>query len=143
MAELLDRRVYATTCLCLAVQRAARTLGRKYNEALAGAGLSNAQFAILMGLSGDRPLAVGELAAELDQDRTTLSAALKPLEKQGLVRLSPDPADGRARLVAMTDRGRYRLDEAIPRWQAAQAEVLRAARLEDAGALRAALAALG
>jgi DNA-binding MarR family transcriptional regulator len=72
-----------------------------------------------------------------------MTAALKPLERQGLVHLRPDPSDGRARLIAITGKGRALLDAAIPRWRAVQAETLKAARLEDGGALHAALAALG
>lgn len=141
MSDTLDRHVYAASCLCLAVRRAARTLGRRYDDALASLGVTNGQFSILMGVSGDRAMPVGELSAELGLDRTTLAAALKPLERAGLVELHPDPADGRARLIAITGRGRTLLVAAIPRWRAVQAETLKAARLEDAHALRAALAA--
>ena len=42
-----------------------------------------------------------KLSAELGLDRTTLTAALKPLEREGLVHLRPDPKDGRARLIAI------------------------------------------
>ena len=143
MSEHLDPRVYAATCLCLAVRRAARTLGRRYDDALASLGVTSGQFAILMALSGDRPMAVGELSAELGLDRTTLTAALKPLERGGLVQLRPDPDDGRARLITITSQGRLLLDAAVPRWRAVQTETLKAARLEDGHALRAALAALG
>jgi DNA-binding MarR family transcriptional regulator len=143
MTEPLDPHVYAATCLYLAVRRAARTLGRRYDDALAGLGVTNGEFSILMALSGDLPLAVGELSVELGLDRTTLTAALKPLERVGLVELHPDPNDRRARLVAVTSKGRSLLGAAIPRWRAVQAETLRAARLEDGHALRAALAALG
>jgi DNA-binding MarR family transcriptional regulator len=143
VSETLDPRVYAATCLCLAVRRAARTLGRRYDDALAGLGVTNGQFSILMALSREEPTAVGELSTELGLDRTTLAAALKPLERSGLVDLRPDPADGRARLISITGKGRGLLSAAIPRWRAVQAETLKAARLEDGHALRVALAALG
>ena len=143
MSEPLDPRVYAATCLCLAVRRAARTLARRYDDALASLGVTNGQFSILMALSGERATAVGDLSVELNLDRTTLAAALKPLEREGLIDLRPDPADGRARLITVTAKGRSLLDAAIPRWRAVQAETLKAARLEDGHALRAALAAIG
>jgi DNA-binding MarR family transcriptional regulator len=143
MSETLDPRAFASTCLCLAVRRAARVLGRRYDGVLADLGVNHGQFTILVALSGERPVAVGELSAELEMDRTTLTAALKPLERHDLVALRPDPADGRARLVAMTAKGRALLEAAIPRWRAVQAETLKAARLEEGHALRAALAALG
>jgi len=143
LTESLDPRVFASTCLCLAVRRAARTLSRRYDEVLADLGLNHGQFTILATLSGSRPIGVGELSADLDMDRTTLTMALKPLSGKGLLELWPDPADGRARLVVLTDKGRSLLNTAIPRWRSAQAETLKAMRLEDGRALRAALAALG
>jgi DNA-binding MarR family transcriptional regulator len=141
MSVYLDPRVYASTCLYLAIRRAARALSRRYDDALADLDLNHGQFTFLVALSGERPMAVGELSAELD--RTTLTAAPKPLERRDLVGLRPDPTDGRARLVVMTGKGRSLMDAAVPRWRTAQAETLRIARLEEGHARRAALAALG
>ena len=50
-------------------------------------------------------------------DRTTLTANLKPLERQGLVETAVDPADGRGRLLVLTTGGRKRLKAALPVWQ--------------------------
>jgi DNA-binding MarR family transcriptional regulator len=49
-------------------------------------------------------------------DRTTLTAALKPLERRGLVTVSVDPADRRGRLLALTDAGLTLLARAVPIW---------------------------
>jgi DNA-binding MarR family transcriptional regulator len=56
-------------------------------------------------------------------DPTTLNRNLKPLQRQGLVDAAPDPTDGRARLVRITERGRRRLEKAVPFWQQAQMRV--------------------
>jgi DNA-binding MarR family transcriptional regulator len=49
-------------------------------------------------------------------DRTTLTAALKPLERRGLLIIAPDPKDGRARVLSLTDAGRTVLAQAVPIW---------------------------
>ena len=72
------------TCLCLHVQRAARALARRFDRALRPAGLTNSQFSLLNALNGPRPTTQGAVAALLGADRTTLTAALKPLIRQGL-----------------------------------------------------------
>ncbi len=41
---------------------------------------------------------MGPVAELLAMDRTTLTAALKPLERRGLVDVITDPADRRSRL---------------------------------------------
>jgi DNA-binding MarR family transcriptional regulator len=50
-------------------------------------------------------------------DRTTLTAALKPLERDGLVAIARDPGDRRNRLLRLTDKGRETLATAIPIWR--------------------------
>src|SRR5579864_5285199 len=87
------------SCLCLHVQRAARALARRFDEALRPMGLTNGQFSLLMSLNRPDPPSMGPVASLLAMDRTTLTAALKPLERRGLVRITADPKDRRGRLL--------------------------------------------
>ena len=80
-------------CLCFATQRAARALARRFDEVLRPVGLTSGQFSLLMSLNQPEPPSVGSIAALLGMDRTTLTANLKPLERQGLVETAVDPAD--------------------------------------------------
>src|SRR5246127_2613989 len=75
-------------CLCLHVQRAARALARRFDEALRPVSLTNGQFSLLMSLNRPEPPPMAPVAAQLAMDRTTLTAALKPLERRGLVAVS-------------------------------------------------------
>ncbi|MBN8891023.1 MAG: MarR family transcriptional regulator [Acetobacteraceae bacterium SCN 69-10] len=111
------------TCLCLHVQRAARALARRFDEALRPLGLTNGQFSLLMSLNRPHPPGIGAVASLLAMDRTTLTAALKPLERRGLVAVAPDPRDRRGRLLALTATGRALLAQAVPIWQRTHAEV--------------------
>ena len=97
------------TCLCLHTQRAARALARRFDVALRPAGLTNGQFSLLMSLNRPDPPGMAPVAALLAMDRTTLIAALKPLERQGLVTIGVNPRDRRGRLLMLTDRGRETL----------------------------------
>jgi DNA-binding MarR family transcriptional regulator len=130
------------TCLCLHVQRAARALARRFDEALKPVGLTNGQFSLLMAMNRPEPAPMGPVARLLKMDRTTLTAALKPLERDGLVSIEADPSDRRSRLLRLTDKGREVLASAVPIWRAIHAEV--EARLPEPGpdALRSALTAL-
>lgn len=104
------------TCLCLHVQRAARALARRFDEALRPLGLTNGQFSLLMSLNRPEPAGMGGVANLLAMDRTTLTAALKPLERRGLLTVAPDPKDGRARVLSLTPEGRALLAQALPIW---------------------------
>lgn len=72
-------------CLCLHAQRAARALARRFDAALRPVGLTNGQFSLLMSLNRPAPPTIAEIAEVLAMDRTTITAALKPLERDGLV----------------------------------------------------------
>src|ERR1700754_472243 len=84
-------------CLCLAAQRAARALARRFDEALRPVGLTNGQFSLLMSLNRPEPPSMAPVASLLAMDRTTLTANLKPLERRGLVETAPNPKDRRSR----------------------------------------------
>lgn len=113
------------TCLCLHLQRAARAVARRFDDVLRPYGLTSGQFSLLMSLNRPEPPPMGPVANLLAMDRTTLTAALKPLERRGLVEISPDPSDRRSRILRLTSDGRRLLARAAPVWQKTHAEVER------------------
>lgn len=129
-------------CLCLHVQRAARALARRFDDAFRPLGLTNGQFSLMMALNQPAPPPMGRIAAFLAMDRTTLTAALKPLERRGLVEVRPHPTDQRSRVMALTQAGRALLAEAMPIWTKTHQEVEAALPEGEPDRLRAALAAL-
>jgi DNA-binding MarR family transcriptional regulator len=104
-------------CLCLHLQRAARAMARRFDEALRPVGLTHGQFSLLMALNRPGAPRVGELAQFLAMDRTTMTANLKPLERRGLLSLQPDREDKRSRRIALSDAGRDLLVQALPIWR--------------------------
>jgi DNA-binding MarR family transcriptional regulator len=110
-------------CLCLHVQRAARVLARRFDEVLRPFNLTNGQFSLLMSLNRPEPPPMAAVASLLAMDRTTLTAALKPLQRRGLVKVSADPADRRSRLLALTAKGHGLLARAVPTWERTHAEL--------------------
>jgi DNA-binding MarR family transcriptional regulator len=109
------------TCLCLHTQRAARALARRFDEVLRPAGLTSGQFSLLMALNRPRAASMGELASLLGADRTTLTAAVKPLVRRGLAEAGVDAKDSRVRRIWLTDEGHACLAVAMPLWTGAHA----------------------
>jgi DNA-binding MarR family transcriptional regulator len=110
-------------CLCLHVQRAARVLARRFDEALRPFDLTNGQFSLMMSLNRPEPAPMAAVASLLAVDRTTLTAALKPLERRGLVKVTSDSKDRRSRLMVLTAQGMKLLASAVPVWQRTHEEV--------------------
>jgi DNA-binding MarR family transcriptional regulator len=131
------------TCLCLHVQRAARALARRFDNAMKPVGLTNGQFSLLMSLNRPKPATMKSVADLLAMDRTTLTAALKVLERRGLVETSTDPSDRRGRLLKLTDAGMAVLTAALPIWTRVHAELEEPLGEGGAQGLRQQLTALG
>lgn len=129
-------------CLCLHLQRAARAVARRFDEALRPLDLTNGQYSLLMSLNRPQPPRLGEVARLLAMDRTTLTANLKPLERRGLVTVTPDAEDRRSRRLALTDAGRDLLLRAVPVWRETHDAVDRLLAEPEGSALRADLIAL-
>jgi DNA-binding MarR family transcriptional regulator len=129
-------------CLCLHVQRAARALGRHFDEVLRPFDLTNGQFSLLMSLNRPEPPTMAPVASLLAMDRTTLTAALKPLERRGLVKVSQDPSDRRSRILTLTAKGRSLLARALPTWERTHNEVERLIPGGDPDELRRSLRAI-
>ena len=105
------------SCLCLAAQRAARRLARRFDALFAPLGLTNGQFSLLVALSGQWTPRLGELAEFLCMDSTTMTAAAKALTRRGVIELVPDDNDARVRRPRLTDSGRDLVARAVPLWR--------------------------
>jgi DNA-binding MarR family transcriptional regulator len=124
------------------VQRAARTLARRFDEAFRPLNLTNGQFSLLMSLNRPEPPTMSSVARLLAMDRTTLTAALKPLEKRGLVESKFGQNDRRNRLLALTAEGQLLLAEAVPIWIEHHAAIEKSLPRQTSAPLHRGLAAL-
>lgn len=70
--------------------------------------LEPAAYGLFVRLDDAGPQRATELSAYFGVGKATMSRQLRALEQLGLVVRDPDPADGRASLVRLTDEGRAR-----------------------------------
>lgn len=105
-------------CLCLHLQRAARAIGRRFDDALKPVGLNQGQYSLLISLNRPTAPRISDVAQLLAMDRTTLTANIKPLQRRGLLSVVQDNDDRRVRRLALTESGRDVLVRAVPIWRA-------------------------
>jgi DNA-binding MarR family transcriptional regulator len=110
-------------CLCLHVRRAARSVARRFDDALRPLDLTNGQFSLMMSLNRPKAPRMRDVSDLLAMDRTTLTANLKPLERRGLVAVAADEADKRTRRLTLTPAGMALLARAVPIWVETEAEI--------------------
>ena len=111
--------VDATPCNCLALRQAARHISQLYDQHLAEVGLRTTQYSILSKLGRLGAMPISKLAVTMVMERTALSRAIGPLERDGLVKVGAGP-DGRTRNVKLTPTGQARLKAAAAHWRRAQ-----------------------
>jgi DNA-binding MarR family transcriptional regulator len=95
-----------------------------------------------MSLNRPEPAGIAAVAGLLAIDRTTLTAALKPLERRGLVSVARDPSDRRGRQLSLTREGEALLDSAMPVWEQTHRDVEAQLKDVDADRLRSSLRSL-
>jgi DNA-binding MarR family transcriptional regulator len=113
----------AAGCACRNLRRTTRAVTQLYDETLRPSGLRITQFTLLVAVGLSEPVPITRLADALSLDRTTLARDLKPLTKQGLVKITAG-ADRRMRKVRLTRQGREAIGRAYPLWRQAQARIL-------------------
>ncbi|RKT09394.1 MarR family transcriptional regulator [Streptomyces sp. 1114.5] len=62
-------------------------------------------YPVISGLARTGPASAADLGREIGLDRTTVTRRADRLEQAGLLQRRPDPADGRATLLTLTDAG--------------------------------------
>ncbi|WP_040580172.1 MarR family winged helix-turn-helix transcriptional regulator [Methyloferula stellata] len=127
------------SCTCLRLRKATRRVTQIYDQMLAPAGLTVAQFSLLARLWPEESLSIGELAEALVTDPTTLTRNLKPLIERGLLQAVNDAEDRRRRMIALTDAGRAIIPVAYPLWRKAQEQLAELLGARDIASLNSAL----
>ena len=122
-------------CACFNLRKAARAVTQLYDKALRSTGLRTTQFTLLVGISMLGTVTVTRLAQIGVMDRTTLTRNLKPLERKGLIQITPGK-DQRTRVVTITDEGQKALVQALPLWKKAQVGVVKRLGQERWNSLR-------
>jgi DNA-binding MarR family transcriptional regulator len=106
-------------CACFDLRNATRAVSRMYEDFLRDEGLNGTQFSLLSLIRAGKELSISTLGRAMALDRTSITRALAPLERDGLIRSRPG-ADKRIRIVSLTNKGRKLVEDAEPKWRQAQ-----------------------
>jgi DNA-binding MarR family transcriptional regulator len=108
-------------CASFNFRRTARAVTRMYDAAMQKSGIRSTQFAILVGIAKNQPIAIGALCELLVIDSTTLTRSLRLLQKRGMITIS-ERSTKRRRFLEMTPKGESTLVRALPYWREMQCE---------------------
>lgn len=105
------------------MRKSNRLITQFYEDRLSVVGLKSGQFSILRAVSFLKLTSNKELQGILVIDQTTLSRNLKPLFRDGYLKLSSDSSDARIKLISLTTTGEALYEKAEPLWQKAQKDL--------------------
>lgn len=125
-------------CACFDLRKAARAVSRMYDEFLRDQGLNVTQFSLLRLIGAEKELSISTLGDCMVMERTSITRALAPLERDRLIQSRPG-ADKRIRIVFLTNKGRKLVTDAEPKWRRAQAALMEAIGEDRWRAMRTAL----
>lgn len=118
------KRFFDLPALCPAfnIRAASRIITQLFDEILKPSGLQITQFAVLVGIHILDSPSISKLARGLIMDRTTLTRGLKPLENEGLIKITSGD-DKRTHFVKLTPKGKSALQKTLPYWEKARTVV--------------------
>jgi DNA-binding MarR family transcriptional regulator len=112
-------------CACFDLRKAMRAVSRMYDDFLRDAGINVTQFSLLRLIRTEKEISVSTLSRYMVMDRTSITRALAPLGRNGLINSRTGP-DKRIRIVSLTKRGDKLVADAEPRWGQAQKALMEA-----------------
>jgi len=115
----MDTAVKPQGCTNLKLRQLMRRVAQHYDAEVGKTGLKGTQYSLLSYVAKLGPVRPADLAREMKIDASTLSRNLRPLIDAGWLAMGPG-ADGRSRLVSVTDEGREKRQEAQRLWRVAQ-----------------------
>ena len=111
-------------CVCFNLRRVTRLVTQFFDAEMRRHGIRPTQGTILASLITKDSWTMAELSDWLGMERTTLVRNLRPLQRDGLVKVG---GGGRGRLVelAITRKGRKQMEKLTPAWKSAQSAAVK------------------
>jgi DNA-binding MarR family transcriptional regulator len=110
------------SCVCFITRKAARCITNFYDGMLRPTGIRSTQLTLLTTVKILGPVSIKRMAKAIVMDRSTLARNLKPMERQGLIRIESGE-DLRERIVSLTPTGIEKWKEAYSIWRNAQERI--------------------
>ncbi|HVM31534.1 MAG TPA: MarR family winged helix-turn-helix transcriptional regulator [bacterium] len=113
---------YVQSCASFNLRKAARVMTQYFDQVLRPTGLRSTQLVILLAAGLKEKTTMSELSEAVVSDRTTLTRALRPLLRKGLLK-NQGGSDRRKSGIVLTLKGHQAIRQAAPYWHKAQSKV--------------------
>src|ERR1700739_1177954 len=111
-------------CTCFNLRRVTRVITQSFDAELRKYGIRVTQTPILSALNARRGWSMEELSDWLGMERTTLVRNLRPLEREGFIKIEGGGRGSRVAL-SLTAKGKKELENVQPAWRSVQRTILK------------------
>ena len=112
----IEQFANCSPCVCFNLRKSARAITQVYDGMFRSIGLRVSQLSILNALNMIGSLTVLELAEATATDRTTIARNIKPLVRDGYIRVQTG-LDRRSKEIVVTDKGKTIAQKAMSIWE--------------------------
>jgi DNA-binding MarR family transcriptional regulator len=123
MSKELDMSA-VENCVCFNLRWVTRAVTQFYDAEMRRHGIRPTQGSILSSLQAKDRWTMAELSDWLGMDRTTLVRNLRPLQRDGFVKVDGGGRGSRVEL-SITAKGRKQVEQLAPAWKSAQSAVVK------------------
>ena len=113
----------AKKCACFNFRMISRLITQKFNAVTIPCGLQITQFGVLASICMCEGIAITRLSEKLVMDRTTLTRNIRPLEKNGYIKIGTGK-DQRVKILNITAKGKDLVQAICPKWKATQLNII-------------------
>ena len=114
----------AENCVCFNLRWVTRAVTQFYDREMRRHGIRPTQGSILASLNSKASWSMAELSDWLGMERTTLVRNLRPLQRDGFVKVIGGGRGNRVEL-AITPKGRKQMEKLAPAWKSAQSAAVK------------------
>ena len=111
----------ASECLAMRIRLLNRTVTNIFDDALRPLGVKVSQLNVLMVVAKRGPTSPGDVARQLNMEKSTLSRNVDRLRVRGWLKVSEGDS-GRKQVLELGSAGRKLIEKSLPFWKKAQAQ---------------------
>jgi len=112
----IEQFANCSPCVCFNLRKSARAITQVYDNMFRSIGLRVSQLSIINSVNMIGPLTVQELADAIATDRTTIARNIKPLARDGYIKVQTGE-DRRSKEIVSTAKGEAIAKKAMSIWQ--------------------------
>ncbi len=110
-------------CACSLLRMTTRAVTNYFAMFIDDKEITSQQFTMLVLIHKNGSLCINDIADTLIMDQTTVTRNINVLQKHGFISIKKDKHDARKRIISLTPKAFSKVENILPKWIDAQAQI--------------------